>query len=118
MICIHHIRIYKIDINKEIKIELSASYFLISSNKVLLPVSFKLNHISPHPYFYFLTQNPYLKQLNKFYTTANNDSVRSILEKILSLFIFIIIIYLFKVDDIAKILHAQKIYIKLSNTRI
>ena len=30
----------------------------------------------------------------------------------------IIIIYLFKVDDIAKILHAQKIYIKLSNTRI
>ena len=30
----------------------------------------------------------------------------------------IIIIYLFKVDDIAKILHAQKMYIKLSNTRI
>ena len=26
--------------------------------------------------------------------------------------------HLFKVDDIAKILHAQKIYIKLSNTRI
>ena len=32
--------------------------------------------------------------------------------------IIIIIINLFKVDDIAKILHAQKIYIKLSNTRI
>ena len=30
----------------------------------------------------------------------------------------IIIIYLFKVDEIAKMLHAQKIYIKLSNSRI
>ena len=30
----------------------------------------------------------------------------------------IIIIYLFKVVDIAKILRAQKMYIKLSNTRI
>ena len=34
------------------------------------------------------------------------------------LLFIIIIIHLFKVDDIAKILHAQKIYIKLSNTRI
>ena len=33
-------------------------------------------------------------------------------------FYIIIIINLFKVDDIAKTLHAQKIYIKLSNTRI
>ena len=32
--------------------------------------------------------------------------------------IIIIYYYLFKVDDIAKILHAQKMYIKLSNTRI
>ena len=32
--------------------------------------------------------------------------------------IIIINYYLFKVDDIAKILHAQKMYIKLSNTRI
>ena len=32
--------------------------------------------------------------------------------------IIIIIIYLFKVDEIAKMLHAQKIYIKLSNSRI
>ena len=31
---------------------------------------------------------------------------------------YIIIIYLFKVDEIAKILHTHKIYIKLSNTRI
>ena len=34
------------------------------------------------------------------------------------IYFIIIIIYLFKVDDIAKILHAQKMYIKLSNTRI
>ena len=31
---------------------------------------------------------------------------------------YYLFIYLFKVDDIAKILHAQKIYIKLNNTRI
>ena len=34
------------------------------------------------------------------------------------LLLLLLLIYLFKVDDIAKILHAQKIYIKLSNTRI
>ena len=33
-------------------------------------------------------------------------------------FVIIIIIHLFKVDDIAKILDPEKIYIKLSNTRI
>ena len=37
---------------------------------------------------------------------------------IIIIIIIIIIIYLFKVDEIAKIVHAKKIYIKLSNTRI
>ena len=32
--------------------------------------------------------------------------------------IIYLFIYLFKVDEIAKMLHAQKIYIKLSNSRI
>ena len=41
-----------------------------------------------------------------------------ILYSVTIIIIIIIIIYLFKVDDTAKILHAQKIYIKLSNTRI
>ena len=36
---------------------------------------------------------------------------------IIYLFIYSFI-YLFKVDEIAKMLHAQKIYIKLSNSRI
>ena len=34
------------------------------------------------------------------------------------LLLLLLLIYLFKVDDIAKILHAQKIYIKFGNTRI
>ena len=37
---------------------------------------------------------------------------------LLFIYLFILFIYLFKVNDIPKILHAQKIYIKLSNTRI
>ena len=37
---------------------------------------------------------------------------------LLFIYLFIYLFYLFKVDDIAKILHAQKICIKLSNTRI
>ena len=37
---------------------------------------------------------------------------------IIVIIIIIVITYLFKVDDTAKILHAQKTYIKLSNTRI
>ena len=41
----------------------------------------------------------------------------SIVDDSYNLLLFILIINLFKVDDIAKILHAQKIYINLSNTR-
>ena len=47
--------------------------------------------------------------------------IQSLLLLLLLLLLFIIyylFIYLFKVDDTAKILHAQKIYIKLSSTRI
>ena len=47
--------------------------------------------------------------------TSDQDSAACF---IIIIIIIIIVIYLFKVDDIAKILHAQKIYIKLSNTRI
>ena len=46
------------------------------------------------------------------------QSCHHIIIIIIIIIIISIIVNLFKVDDIAKILHAQKIYIKLSNTRI
>ena len=42
----------------------------------------------------------------------------SVIIIIIIIIIYYLFIYLFKVDDTAKILHAQKIYIKLSSTRI
>ena len=39
-------------------------------------------------------------------------------EGLLLLLLLLLFIYLFKVDEIAKFVHAKKIYIKLSNTRI
>ena len=42
----------------------------------------------------------------------------SVIIIIIIIIIYYLFIYLFKVDDTAKILHAQKLYIKLSSTRI
>ena len=52
------------------------------------------------------------------HTHVPDDFMFNLYSVIIIIIIIIIIIYLFKVDDTAKILHAQKIYIKLSSTRI
>ena len=50
------------------------------------------------------------------YTYVSTKNI--ILDLTLFIYLFIYLFYLFKFDDIAKILHAQKICIKLSITRI
>ena len=101
--------------------ESSAYYFhmkkkILADFQICITVPLKVSRwrLLSGPHFFVA----YRCSVKKVFLKISQNSQESTCVRASFFIIIIIIINLFKVDNIAKILHAQEIYIKHSNTRI